>query len=127
MTVSRKIGSAALPLAEVACYITDAARPSGAGHIGAGWSSPVARQAHNLKVVGSNPTPATNIKAHNANALAGFFTRRFAELALLSVIPPNAIKINALSRRAIVYRRVHVTCSAHENAISVRQAFFATL
>ena len=29
--------------------------------IGAGWSSPVARQAHNLKVVGSNPTPATNL------------------------------------------------------------------
>ena len=27
---------------------------------GAGWSSPVARQAHNLKVVGSNPTPATS-------------------------------------------------------------------
>ena len=32
----------------------------------AGWSSPVARQAHNLKVVGSNPTPATN----NINGLA---------------------------------------------------------
>ena len=30
-------------------------------HITAGWSSPVARQAHNLKVVGSNPTPATNL------------------------------------------------------------------
>jgi hypothetical protein len=29
----------------------------------AGWSSPVARQAHNLKVVGSNPTPATNFFA----------------------------------------------------------------
>src|SRR5256714_15561223 len=28
----------------------------------AGWSSPVARQAHNLKVVGSNPTPATILK-----------------------------------------------------------------
>src|SRR6202035_2060840 len=28
----------------------------------AGWSSPVARQAHNLKVVGSNPTPATNFR-----------------------------------------------------------------
>jgi hypothetical protein len=26
---------------------------------GAGWSSPVARQAHNLKVAGSNPAPAT--------------------------------------------------------------------
>jgi hypothetical protein len=30
------------------------------GRLSAGWSSPVARQAHNLKVVGSNPTPATN-------------------------------------------------------------------
>src|SRR3974390_252204 len=30
-----------------------------ASRFGAGWSSPVARQAHNLKVVGSNPTPAT--------------------------------------------------------------------
>ena len=31
--------------------------------LGAGWSSPVARQAHNLKVAGSNPAPATkNIK-----------------------------------------------------------------
>ena len=26
----------------------------------AGWSSPVARQAHNLEVAGSNPVPATN-------------------------------------------------------------------
>src|ERR1700691_5609250 len=25
--------------------------------LGAGWSSPVARQAHNLKVTGSNPVP----------------------------------------------------------------------
>ena len=30
------------------------------GHI-AGWSSPVARQAHNLKVIGSNPIPATTV------------------------------------------------------------------
>ena len=28
-------------------------------HLTAGWSSPVARQAHNLKVTGSNPVPAT--------------------------------------------------------------------
>src|SRR5512147_93094 len=27
--------------------------------LNAGWSSPVARQAHNLKVGGSNPPPAT--------------------------------------------------------------------
>ena len=30
----------------------------------AGWSSPVARQAHNLKVVGSNPTPATKVNKY---------------------------------------------------------------
>ena len=29
----------------------------------AGWSSPVARQAHNLKAAGSNPAPATNFRA----------------------------------------------------------------
>ena len=34
--------------------------PSGVDAFGAGWSSPVARQAHNLKVAGSNPAPATN-------------------------------------------------------------------
>ncbi len=37
-----------------------ATRRTSGKRIGAGWSSPVARQAHNLKVVGSNPTPATN-------------------------------------------------------------------
>ena len=35
---------------------------SSPGSPAAGWSSPVARQAHNLKVVGSNPTPATRIR-----------------------------------------------------------------
>ena len=30
----------------------------------AGWSSPVARQAHNLKVTGSNPVPATHTHTH---------------------------------------------------------------
>lgn len=42
----------------------------------AGWSSPVARQAHNLKVVGSNPTPATNFSELFASSMpassAGF-------------------------------------------------------
>jgi hypothetical protein len=35
---------------------------------GAGWSSPVARQAHNLKVVGSNPTPAPNLAGARGRA-----------------------------------------------------------
>ncbi len=33
----------------------------------AGWSSLVARQAHNLKVVGSNPAPATTFNARSAS------------------------------------------------------------
>src|SRR3954447_3005380 len=39
----------------------------------AGWSSPVARQAHNLKVAGSNPAPATNT---TAVLRGGFFVVR---------------------------------------------------
>ena len=33
----------------------------------AGWSSPVARQAHNLKVAGSNPAPATTLTEQAAS------------------------------------------------------------
>ena len=38
----------------------------------AGWSSLVARQAHNLKVAGSNPAPATNLKGSRALCLGAF-------------------------------------------------------
>ena len=38
--------------------------------LNAGWSSPVAREAHNLEVVGSNPAPATFIA--NSSELAIF-------------------------------------------------------
>jgi hypothetical protein len=38
----------------------------------AGWSSPVARQAHNLKVVGSNPAPAPKVIVDSL-AFAGLF------------------------------------------------------
>jgi hypothetical protein len=70
--------------------------------IGAGWSSPVARQAHNLKVVGSNPTPATNLKARNVNALAGFLMRKLCVKGLLRACPRSANKINAFLRCIIV-------------------------
>ena len=43
----------------------------------AGWSSPVARQAHNLKVTGSNPVPATKLSPLDqcfSTDLTGFFT-----------------------------------------------------
>ena len=36
----------------------------------AGWSSPVARQAHNLKAAGSNPAPATKNLQHGSKTCA---------------------------------------------------------
>ena len=42
----------------------------------AGWSSPVARQAHNLKVAGSNPAPAPKLDKHESPApKSGAFVR----------------------------------------------------
>ncbi len=40
--------------------------------VDAGWSSLVARRAHNPKVVGSNPAPATNEKDSKFNTLIRF-------------------------------------------------------
>src|SRR5437762_4645845 len=37
---------------------------------GAGWSSLVARQAHNLKAAGSNPAPATNFPFLDVGSLS---------------------------------------------------------
>lgn len=42
-------------------------------HLDAGWSSSVARWAHNPEVVGSNPAPATNFQTHQPFRLVGFF------------------------------------------------------
>ncbi len=48
-----------LCLARFASFPGHRARRQAQTTPGAGWSSPVARQAHNLKVAGSNPAPAT--------------------------------------------------------------------
>ena len=43
-------------------------KPNTSENSDAGWSSPVARQAHNLKVTGSNPVPATKSTERNVQA-----------------------------------------------------------
>src|SRR5712692_6169927 len=45
----------------------------GAQQFIAGWSSPVARQAHNLKVIGSNPIPATRQNAVRSTTWRRYF------------------------------------------------------
>ena len=51
----------------------------------AGWSSLVARQAHNLKVVGSNPTPATTLRPSEFQCVlrvkSGVFAATASEIA----------------------------------------------
>ena len=41
----------------------------------AGWSSLVARRAHNPKVVGSNPAPATNLSCNKIGQVCAVLTR----------------------------------------------------
>ena len=72
----------------------------------AGWSSLVARQAHNLKVVGSNPTPATTVfgidtspytaQTHKAFVLC-LFSRVCANASVLAVVT-NFIRFSLGSR-----------------------------
>lgn len=51
----------------------------------AGWSSLVARRAHNPKVVGSNPAPATNLKKVNKTPY-GVFCLLMGEKSVLLVM-----------------------------------------
>ena len=56
----------------------------------AGWSSPVARQAHNLKVTGSNPVPASTTKKGARKSRAPF---AFDEIQVLRTEAVAAIDI----------------------------------
>jgi hypothetical protein len=53
----------------------------------AGWSSPVARRAHNPKVVGSNPAPATNQLKGFQHMLEPLFRSREAKKTLHFLCP----------------------------------------
>ena len=67
------------------------AAPDKPHRLGAGWSSPVARQAHNLKVTGSNPVPATIFDCDIPDAKApGFFAFWAHRLAI--VPEPQAVR-----------------------------------
>ena len=48
----------------------------------AGWSSSVARQAHNLKAAGSNPAPAPNFFSFSPLFIALFLNPGFGKLGL---------------------------------------------
>ena len=92
--------SAKTAITQPGCHANDAEK------ITAGWSSPVARQAHNLKVVGSNPAPATKsyeINPHHPSLAhpAGLFA--FGTGAP-NQGPPLAGRLELRKRRPAIHR-----------------------
>ena len=77
--------------------------------LGAGWSSPVARQAHNLKVTGSNPVPATKKLNGNSDLEPDVISRVFCVYSmstpcqrLQSRIRLKAVIVDNQSRAAMI-------------------------
>ena len=71
----------------------------------AGWSSSVARRAHNPKVVGSNPAPAT--KSEKAAIKSGLFFTQISSLYLNSHSYPECLSLFVtLILPAILARRL---------------------
>ncbi len=65
----------------------------------AGWSSLVARWAHNPKVVGSNPAPATNLDSKENADLEEILGRRFSFVAVAVPILCLRIPLGAHSSK----------------------------
>ena len=84
----------------------------------AGWSSPVARQAHNLKVVGSNPTPATSVACSPSRpAVMGFL------LSTLSAkIPARSPRSSIVSSPRSGTRRTSSMSARRASAASARSS-----
>ena len=61
----------------------------------AGWSSPVARQAHNLKAAGSNPAPATKPKRRSSKTSAVFVLSHAHRRRESGEAPPNGLAASA--------------------------------
>jgi hypothetical protein len=84
-------------------------RPEGRlhGRVDAGWSSPVARRAHNPKVAGSNPAPATTnlINRHRTMVYARTLLSGCLPSRRCGVKPPDrqgaaeAVRVGAAARR----------------------------
>ncbi len=77
--------------------------------IGAGWSSLVARRAHNPKVVGSNPAPATRfiIKASSINLLGAFLFLHSTYVLFLGFVYDLAQQNLALAKQPLQYIQQH--------------------
>ena len=76
-------------------------------YIDAGWSSLVARRAHNPKVVGSNPAPATKFLKRGSQQGGPFCTVDFGFLCNNGAITPFFIIYRVVS--TIFWSNRHVS------------------
>ncbi len=65
-------------------------------HPDAGWSSLVARRAHNPKVVGSNPAPATTLQLNVGLMLLSRKDERLAYAILAQLVERNLAKVEVI-------------------------------
>ena len=65
-------------------------------HPDAGWSSLVARRAHNPKVVGSNPAPATTLQLNVDLMLLSRKDERLAYAILAQLVERNLAKVEVI-------------------------------
>ncbi len=65
-------------------------------HPDAGWSSLVARRAHNPKVVGSNPAPATTLQLNVGLMLLSRQDERLAYAILAQLVERNLAKVEVI-------------------------------
>ena len=86
-------------------------------------ASQQARQAHNLKVIGSNPIPATKLKPARSITLRAFAWAEVPKTARDMQCRQIPNEINAVSSCATSCPRVHVTRMAHGEGDFVRRAF----
>ena len=112
--------------------------------VGAGWSSPVARQAHNLKVVGSNPTPATTDSFGGFSpelTLFSLCSSAWAKLASTARPPQNSARrvsptrvstmrstdVGGFGHRVWRAQRLAISCAAKPFASEFVSRVWATL
>src|SRR3989344_5633792 len=96
-------------------------------NVRAGWSRPVAREAHNLEVAGSNPAPATIIREALNHSLSQFLRLARVEEVQFPVLEDGhlAEEIEVPFLPFLLRRSVHCVRGRFGGGLREDQRFFA--
>ncbi len=83
-------------------------------HPDAGWSSLVARRAHNPKVVGSNPAPATTLQLNVGLMLLSRQDERLAYAILAQLVERNLAKVEVIGSNPMYRSKFYLTLYAED-------------